>query len=95
MRTVRLTADTQKDLLGTLLKRSPNNYSEYEDIVADIIIAMAPMFWNKLEPDGTLICSGILEERADEVQNALQNTGFLLLNRQASGGWSCLRLRRA
>ena len=37
MRTVRLTADTQKDLLGTLLKRSPNNYSEYEDIVADII----------------------------------------------------------
>jgi len=65
------------------------------NIVADIIIAMAPMFWNKLEPDGTLICSGILEERADEVQNALQNTGFLLLNRQASGGWSCLRLRRA
>lgn len=37
MRTVRLTMDTQKDLLGTLLKRSPNNYSEYEDIVADII----------------------------------------------------------
>ncbi len=37
MRTVRLTADTQKDLLGTLLKRSPTNYSEYEDIVADII----------------------------------------------------------
>lgn len=37
MRTVRLTADTQKDLLGTLLKRSPNNYSEYEDIVSDII----------------------------------------------------------
>lgn len=37
MRIVRLTADTQKDLLGTLLKRSPNNYSEYEDIVADII----------------------------------------------------------
>lgn len=37
MRTVRLTADTQKDILGTLLKRSPNNYSEYENIVADII----------------------------------------------------------
>lgn len=37
MRTVRLTADTQKDILGTLLKRSPNNYTEYETIVADII----------------------------------------------------------
>ena len=37
MKIVRLTADTQKDLLDSLLKRSPNNYSEYEDIVAEII----------------------------------------------------------
>lgn len=37
MRTVRLTADSQKDLLDSLLKRSPNNYSEYEDVVAGII----------------------------------------------------------
>lgn len=37
MKTVRLTADTQKDLLDSLLKRSPNNYSEYEDVVADIV----------------------------------------------------------
>ena len=37
MRTVRLTADTQKDLLDSLLKRSPNNYSEYEDVVAEIV----------------------------------------------------------
>ena len=37
MKTVKLTADTQKDLLDSLLKRSPNNYSEYEDVVADIV----------------------------------------------------------
>lgn len=37
MRIVRLTADTQKDLLDSLLKRSPNNYSEYEDVVAEIV----------------------------------------------------------
>ena len=37
MKTVRLTADAQKDLLDSLLKRSPNNYSEYEDVVAEII----------------------------------------------------------
>ena len=37
MKTVRLTADTQKNILGNLLKRSPNNYSEYEDVVAQII----------------------------------------------------------
>ena len=37
MKTVKLTADTQKDLLDSLLKRSPNNYSEYEDLVAEIV----------------------------------------------------------
>ena len=37
MRIVKLTADTQQDLLDSLLKRSPNNYSEYEDVVAEIV----------------------------------------------------------
>ena len=37
MRKVKLTADSRKDLLNNLLKRSPNNYSEYESTVADII----------------------------------------------------------
>ncbi len=37
MQTVRLTADTQKDILNSLLKRSPNNYTEYESVVAGII----------------------------------------------------------
>lgn len=37
MKTIKLTAETQKDLLNSLLKRSPNNYGQYEDIVAGII----------------------------------------------------------
>ena len=37
MKTVRLTKDTQRDILNTLLKRSPNNYGQYESVVADII----------------------------------------------------------
>lgn len=37
MKTVKLTTDTQKDLLDSLLKRSPNNYTEYEDVVAEIV----------------------------------------------------------
>lgn len=37
MRKVRLTAETQKDILDNLLKRSPNNYGQYEAVVADII----------------------------------------------------------
>ena len=37
MRIVKLTADTKKDLLNSLLKRSPNNYGQYETTVAEII----------------------------------------------------------
>ncbi len=37
MRTIKLTDDTKKDLLNSLLKRSPNNYGQYEAAVADII----------------------------------------------------------
>ncbi len=37
MRIIELTQDTKRDLLGTLLKRSPNNYGSYEAAVADIV----------------------------------------------------------
>lgn len=37
MRIVKLTAETKKGILEDLLKRSPNQYGEYEAVVADII----------------------------------------------------------
>lgn len=37
MKIVKLTEDSKKNLLDDLLKRSPNNYGEYEAVVADII----------------------------------------------------------
>lgn len=37
MRILKLTEDTQKDILESLLKRSPNNYGEFEGRVNDII----------------------------------------------------------
>ena len=37
MRTIKLTAETKKDILNNLLKRSPNNYGQYESTVAEII----------------------------------------------------------
>lgn len=64
------------------------------NIVADIIIGMAPMFYEKLVPGGTLITSGILEERADEVGQALERAGFTLCDRAVSGGWAAFTARR-
>lgn len=37
MRTVRLTAESKQNLLQDLLKRSPNNYGQYEETVAAIV----------------------------------------------------------
>lgn len=64
------------------------------NIVADIIIGMTPMFWDKLNAGGTLICSGILNERADEVQAALQKQGFTLLDRSSSDDWSAFTAKK-
>lgn len=37
MKTVKLTSETKKDILDNLLKRSPNNYGQYESVVSEII----------------------------------------------------------
>lgn len=37
MKTIKLTKETQNDILTNLLKRSPQSYAEYENTVADII----------------------------------------------------------
>lgn len=37
MRIVKLTNETKQDILGNLLKRSPNQYTQYEETVAEII----------------------------------------------------------
>ena len=62
------------------------------NIVADIIIAMAPLFKQKLRAGGTLITSGIIEMRADEVKTALLNEGFNLVNGQSSEDWHAFTL---
>ncbi|MDF2486742.1 MAG: Histidinol dehydrogenase, partial [Herbinix sp.] len=37
MRMIELNADTKKNILEDLLKRSPNQYEQYADVVADIL----------------------------------------------------------
>ena len=64
------------------------------NIVADVIIGMSNMFWDKLKDNGTLICSGILNERADEVENALVKAGFTILKREASDDWTAFTAKK-
>ena len=48
------------------------------NIVADVIIPLSGFVQRFLAPDGVLICSGIIDDRAEETANALQSNGFVI-----------------
>lgn len=57
------------------------------NIVADVIIALAPTVRRFLKPDGLFLCSGIIDTRAEEVAAALAHHGWKLVEMQNSEGW--------
>lgn len=59
------------------------------NIVADVIISLAPAVVPWLKPEGVFICSGIIKERGKEVTAALEKAGFLLLETRIEDGWVC------
>lgn len=65
------------------------------NIVADVIIAMAPLFYENLEQEGTLVCSGIISPRKGEVINALAESGFILTGINEKNDWVALTCTKA
>ena len=51
------------------------------NIVANVIIALAPLVPPLLKSGGLFITSGIIDERAEEVSTALRNAGFTVVER--------------
>lgn len=64
------------------------------NIVADVIIALAPAAAQRLREGGTFITSGIIEEREWQVAEAIEATGLTIEHREHQGGWSCLVCRK-
>lgn len=62
------------------------------NIVADVLKAMAPYFKEILEDDGYAVISGIIAERADEVEEAFLNTGFAVKEKNTKDGWTAILL---
>lgn len=59
------------------------------NIVADVIIALAPSVPQWLSDSGVFICSGIIEGRQYEVQNALKSAGFKIIKERHIDDWYC------
>lgn len=64
------------------------------NIVADVLIAMSGLFGGFLKPEGYLIVSGIIIERADEVLDVLTAAGFEKLDVREKEGWAAALLRK-
>ncbi|NJL06137.1 MAG: 50S ribosomal protein L11 methyltransferase [Chloroflexaceae bacterium] len=60
------------------------------NIVADILIVLAPDLADALAPDGVLITSGIIQQRSDEVAIALAAVGLHLREYHSAGEWVAL-----
>ena len=59
------------------------------NIVADVIISLAPQVRHFLKEDGWFLTSGIIDDRADEVAAALVAAGWNLVESCTSEGWYC------
>ena len=64
------------------------------NIVADVICNLAPTLPRFLSPDSTLICSGILDTRLDDVIAALNSAGLEITAIRQKEDWRCICARR-
>lgn len=60
------------------------------NIVADVLIAMSPLFEKFLKKGSKLILSGIIIERADEVIEAVKSKGYTLVEIREKDGWAAV-----
>ena len=64
------------------------------NIVADVIIALAPVLPAFMTPDTTLICSGILDTRRQDVIDALEKAGLAVTSARNKEEWHCVSAKR-
>lgn len=73
-------------------------YEKYDlataNILADVLIPLAPQVWKHLKKDGILICSGILDIKEEDVKTALTEAGFSILEVTAQGEWVSITAKK-
>ncbi|MDQ5839755.1 MAG: 50S ribosomal protein L11 methyltransferase [Chloroflexota bacterium] len=64
------------------------------NLVAAVLVELAPRLATHTAPGGTLIASGIIESRSDEVEAALTVAGYEVVDWITEGDWVTVRLVR-
>jgi len=57
------------------------------NIIADVILILLPDLKRLLHPDGVFLASGIIENRAEDVEEGLNEAGFEIVERIEDSGW--------
>ena len=79
-----------------LVKTIGNGYKiVVANIVADIIKLFSTQVGAFMLPGAKFIASGIIDTRADEVCESLENAGLKIIRRIEQGGWVCLVCEQA
>ncbi len=60
------------------------------NIVADVIIGLAPLARKLITADGVFITSGIIEDRIDDVRHALSESGFEIIDIERRADWAAI-----
>lgn len=64
------------------------------NIIADIIIRLFDQLGEHLEQGGTLLTSGIIEDRIEDVLAAAEAHGYGVVERLENKGWACITFKR-
>ena len=63
------------------------------NIVADVIVALSPVLPRLMDENSKLICSGILDNRLDDVTVALEKAGLTVVNVRQKEQWRCVEVK--
>ena len=92
----------RNELAGDLAARQgslPTGEGPFDIVVANLIagvlIPLAPSLRDELRPGATLLASGIFVDRETEVSAAFEAAELVVEDRTSEGDWVALRLRRA
>ncbi|MDY2971984.1 MAG: 50S ribosomal protein L11 methyltransferase [Eubacteriales bacterium] len=66
----------------------------FANITADILIRLSKDIGRFLKDDGTIILSGIIHARLDEVKSAYEDCGFKFVRHVCDGEWNALEFKK-
>lgn len=81
---------------GDLVEKVNGKYDVVcANIVADVLKMLLPQIGDFMKDDGVVLLSGIIDERTAELEEAVRDNGFAVLEKAQKGGWSALKCGKA